>query len=146
MSDSVCKDYIRMVKLVKKRDVVFDKNKRNFKLLRRANVFTEADVRNFCLESSETVTETICWNSENESLVKSLVITFNYFAWVMRKSTQIIPWDSRMEQVRYRGINNHVRRNQMRNKDATYKNNKIVSALNAKLYDYRKKFERKKSI
>lgn len=146
MADSVCKDYIRMVKLIKKRDAAFDKNKRNFKVLRRANVFTEADVRNFCLESSQTIRETICWNSENESLVKRLVLTFNYFSWMMRQSSQVILWDSRMEQNRYQLINNHISRNRMRSKDATYKNTRIVNALNTKLYEYRRKFERKKSI
>ncbi|WP_300663400.1 transglutaminase-like domain-containing protein [Fluviicola sp.] len=146
MSDSVCKDYTRLVQMVKKRDAAFDKNKRNFMLLRRVGVLTEADVRNFCLESAATVTETICWNSENESLVRSLVLTFNYFSRVMRKSTQIIPWDSRMEQIRYRVIDRHVRRNQMRSKDAVYNNAKLVSRINASLHDHRKKIERKKSI
>lgn len=146
MADSVCKDYVKMVKLVKKRGVAFVKNKRNFMLLRRANVFTGADVRQFCLETSETVQRTICWNGENESLVKSLVETFNYFTWAMRKSTQAIPWDTRMELKRYKAIERHVKRNQMRNKDAVYNNAKLVNDLNAKLHDYRKKIERKKTI
>lgn len=146
MSDSVCKDYARLVKMIKKREAAFDKNKRNCMLLRRVGVFTEADVRNFCLESSATVTETICWNRENESLVRSLVLTFNYFSRVMRKSTQIIPWDSRMEQTRYQVIDRHVKRNQMRSKDAVYNNAKLVSRINTRLHDHRKKFERTKAI
>ncbi len=146
MSDSICKDYTRLVKVVKKRDAAFEKNKRNFTLLRRAGVFTETDVRNFCSQSSETVRETICWNSENEPLVSSLVLTFNYFARVMRKSTQVIPSDSKKELIRYKAINRHVERNRMRNKDAVSKNGKLVSAVNEKLHDYRRKFERKKSI
>jgi hypothetical protein len=115
-------------------------------LLSRAHVMTEADVRNFCRESSEVVTETICWNSENESLVKSLVLTFNYFSRVMRKSAAIIPWDSRMEQSRYQVIDRHVRGNRMRNNDAIYQNTKLVNSLNTKLHDHRKKFERTRRI
>ncbi|WP_343637363.1 transglutaminase domain-containing protein [Fluviicola sp.] len=144
MADSVCKDYLYLVKLVKKRDAAFEKNKKNFMLLRRANVFTGADVKQFCLESSETVTETICWNTENQSLVKSLVETFNYFAWAMRKSTKVIPWNSRMELIRHKKIEDHVKTNQMRNRDAVLKNSKLVNAVNGKLHDYRKKIERKK--
>lgn len=146
MADSVCNDYIRLVKLVKKRGAAFEKNKQHFMLLRRAKIVTAADVKQFCLESSETVQQTICWNSENESLVKSLVETFNYFAWVMRKSTKTIPWDTRMELNRYKAIERHVRRNQMRNKDAVYNNAKLVSAINTKLHDHRKRFERKRTI
>ena len=146
MADSVCKDYVQMVKLVKKRDAAFSKNKRNFMLLRRANVFTGADVKQFCLETSETVQQTICWNSENELLVKSLVETFNYFTRTMRKSIQVIPWDSRMELKRHQAIEQHVRRNQMRNKDAVDNNAKLVSILNTKLHEHRRKFERKKII
>jgi hypothetical protein len=146
MADSVCKDYIRIVKMVKKRGASFNKNKKNYTLLRRGSVMTEADVRSFCSESTETITQTICWNTENESLVKSLVLTFNYFAWVNRKSTQIIPWDSRMEMIRYKTIDHQVKRNQMRNKDAIYSNGKIVNSINLNLHDHRKKFERKKSI
>ena len=141
LSDSVCKDYTRLVKMVKKRGAAFEKNKRNYLLLRRASVFTEADVRNFCLQSSETVTGTICWNSENESLVKSLVLTFNYFSRVMRKSSQIIPWDSRMELLRHKAIDRHVRRNQMRNKDAIYQNTKLVNKISTRLHTHRRKFE-----
>lgn len=146
MADSVCKDYVQIVKLVKKRGAAFAKNKRNFMLLRRAKIFTAADVKQFCLESSETVQQTICWNSENESLVKSLVETFNYFTGAMRKSTQAIPWDTRMELKRHQTIERHVRRNQMRNKDAVYNNVKQVSILNTKLHDHRKRFERKRTI
>jgi hypothetical protein len=145
LSDSIWVDYVKLVKLVKKRGAAFGKNKQNYLMLKRGGVFTEADVRNFCFESSEKVMETICWNSENESLVKSLVQTFNSFTRVMRKSTTVIPWDSRMEQIRFEKINNHVRRNQRRNKDATAKNSKIVNEVNLKLYDHRKKFERKKT-
>ena len=146
MADSVCKDYVQMVKLIKKRGIAFVKNKRNFMLLRRASIFTGADVKQFCLETSETVQQTICWNSENESLVESLVETFNYFTRAMRKSTQAIPWNTRMELKRHKAIEHHVRSNQMRNKDAVYNNAKLVSALNAKLHEHRKKFEQKKKI
>lgn len=144
LADSVCADYLNMLKLVKKRGAAFEKNKKNYLLLRRATVFTGADVKQFCLESSETVTETICWNTENESLVKSLVLTFNYFSWAMRKSTKMIPWNSRMELNRYRKIEDHVRKNQMRNRDAVLKNSKLVTSMNLRLHDYRKKIERKK--
>lgn len=146
LSDVVCRDYMKLLKLVKKRDAAFGKNKQNIMQLRRGGVMTETDVRNFCGESSETVNQTICWNRENESLVKSLVLTFNYFAFVMRKSTKVIPWDTRMELNRYKAIDRHVRRNQMRIKDAVYNNAKLVNALNIKLHDYRKKFERTKTI
>lgn len=146
LSDVVCKDYMRLFKMVKKRDAAFDKNKENLMQLIRVGVMTETDVRNFCKESSEIVTQTICWNSENESLVKSLVLTFNYFASVMRKSTKVIPWNTRMELNRYKAIDLHVRRNQMRSKDAVYNNARLVNTLNIKLHDYRKAFERKKTI
>jgi hypothetical protein len=146
LSDEVCKDYLKLVKLVKKRDGVFDKNKKNFNTLRRGNVMTEADVRSFCAESSETIRQTICWNSENESLVKSLVLTFNYFSWAMRRSEKIIPWNSKMELNRYKTIDRHSRRNQMRNRDAVSNNKKLVYRLNTKLHDHRTKFERTKKI
>lgn len=146
MADSVCEDYIQLVKLVKKRDGAFEKNKKNYMLLRRANVYTGADVKQFCRESSQTVTETICWNKENGLLVKSLVQTFNYFASVMHRSAQIIPWDSRMELIRHKKIENHVKRNRMRSGDAVKKNSKLVNSINTNLHDYRKRFERKRSI
>lgn len=146
LSDRVCRDYTRLLQLAKKREAAFEKNKKNFMQLRRGGIMTEADIRKFCLESSETVTQTICWNSENESLVKSLVETFNYFAWVMRRSTKVIPWNSRMEQNRYQAIDRHVRRNQIRNKSAIYYNLKLVNSLNGRLYDHRKKMERKKPV
>ncbi len=145
-SDEVCADYARLVKMVKKRSAAFDKNKKNLTLLRRGGVMTETDVRAFCAESTETIKQTICWNSENESLVKRLVETFNHFSYVMRHSTQVILWDSRMELKRYKFINHHVKRNQLRNRDAINNNAKLVSSLNQILYDYRKKFERKKTI
>ena len=146
LSDDVCMDYIKLVKLVKKRDGAFDKNKRNFNQLRRGDILTETDVRNFCAESTETVTQTICWNIENELLVKNLAVTFNEFSWFMRKSVKNIPWNSKLELKRYKIINRHSKRNQMRNRDAVSNNIKLVSDLNANLHEYRRKFEKKKTI
>lgn len=145
-SDKVCADYARLVKMVKKRSTAFDKNKKNLTLLRRGNVMTEADVRAFCAESTETIRQTICWNSENGTLVKNLVITFNNFSRIMRGSNQDILWDTRMELERYKFINHHVKRNQARNRNAVNGNAKLVSSLNQILYDHRKKFENKKTI
>lgn len=146
LSNRVCGDYARLLKMAKKREATFEKNKRNLMQLRRGGVMTEADVQRFCLESSETVTQTICWNSENESLVKSLVSTFNYFARVMRKSTAVIPWDSRMEQNRYQVIDRHVRRNKTRVEYAVAANLRLIYSMRARLSDHREKFERRKPI
>lgn len=146
LSNQVCGDYARLLKMAKKREATFEKNKRNLMQLRRGGVMTEADVQRFCLESSETVAQTICWNSENESLVKSLVSTFNYFARVMRKSTAVIPWDSRMEQNRYQVIDRHVRRNKTRVEYAVAANLRLIYSMRARLSDHREKFERRKPI
>ncbi|MGV3610454.1 MAG: transglutaminase domain-containing protein [Fluviicola sp.] len=145
-SDAICADYGRLVKMVKKRSTAFDKNKKNLTVLRRGGVMTEGEVRAFCAESTETIRQTICWNLENATLVKYLVITFNNFSRVMRGSNQDILWDTRMELERYKFINHHVKRNQARSRNAVNSNAKLVSSLNQILYDYRKKFESKKTI